>query len=796
MTLPSTTRKSPTYTGNGSLVSYAFTFKVFAAADLRVTIADTGGNESILVLNSSVLVTLNADQDATPGGSVRYAVAGVATALPTGYKLVITGQGLLAEQPTDLPVGGNFDPLQIENALDRLTMLIQQVQELTGRALVFSPSDTAGSALPPAASRASKVIGFDSNGTLVMLSPGGGTATDVETKLLNGASNSEGPGMIVFNPARSYPAGTVGALLAPFKPNLVGDGVTDNFTNLQAVLTAAGASGRAVYIEGVASGLFYRVTDELVVPDNVVVYGDGYASCVKQVTREKNVFRLGNRSELRNIRIQGDGVTSGGVDFLKNNGVVIDTKKNARVMFCWIHGFEFNGILCRNTTGLTIQGNVIFENAYSINAGSDICLYSDVGSIRTVITGNFVLSNNSQGIWVNALGLDTDIAVTNNFACPVDTNGVIITGVSIARRHSFMLGYVGGTDFGGRITCSNNISLCTRQTGVYWQSATPGGGSVTISHNYVRLVGVNALQPALAGGVYLAAQGPSDVVIGNIIEDMPQTGFVTAAGINMQPSGVVSAGNCTLISGNAINNTAGHGIYVGAKSQNVKVTDNEVNGHTQPAYIYVGGGGFTGGGTLEFSGNRSYSPTAAVAGIYISRDVATPKLIIKGNVLNGFNNTTATTANSGIFIRDWDQAYRVEANTLINFYGGVGSDNYANGTTTVPRFLNNEYHSCNAAYHLASVAGAGRLVTEGDVLVGTSTHQSPALLSGSRVVYPGVKLSHTAWQIWHNAVPTTGTWAVGDHIKQSVPAGGQPKGWGCSVAGIAGVATWLSEGNY
>ncbi len=43
------------------------------------------------------------------------------------------------------------------------------------------------------------------------------------------------------------------------------------------------------------------------------------------------------------------------------------------------------------------------------------------------------------------------------------------------------------------------------------------------------------------------------------------------------------------------------------------------------------------------------------------------------------------------------------------------------------------------------------------------------------------------------AVPSTGTWSVGDRTANSTPASGQPKGWICTVAGTPG--TWISEGN-
>lgn len=43
------------------------------------------------------------------------------------------------------------------------------------------------------------------------------------------------------------------------------------------------------------------------------------------------------------------------------------------------------------------------------------------------------------------------------------------------------------------------------------------------------------------------------------------------------------------------------------------------------------------------------------------------------------------------------------------------------------------------------------------------------------------------------AAPTTGTWAAGDRMIQSVPTVGQPKAWVCTVSGTPG--TWVSEGN-
>jgi hypothetical protein len=118
---------------------------------------------------------------------------------------------------------------------------------------------------------------------------------------------------------------------------------------------------------------------------------------------------------------------------------------------------------------------------------------------------------------------------------------------------------------------------------------------------------------------------------------------------------------------------------------------------------------------------------------------------------------------------------------------------YCNATTVTPRFINNQFISCDAAYHISSLAGAGRIIGEGDTLDGTATYQATTLLAGSRAVWAGIRISEALVQASLNATPATGTWAVGDRVQQSVPVAGQPKGWLCTVAGAPG--TWVSEGN-
>ena len=102
MTIPSTPRKAGPFLGNGATTSFPFAFKVFGPADIKVVIANSAGVEITLALNSDYSVTLNPNQDTSPGGVVTYPLSG--SPLQPGSKLSITGN-ISYDQPLDLHRG-------------------------------------------------------------------------------------------------------------------------------------------------------------------------------------------------------------------------------------------------------------------------------------------------------------------------------------------------------------------------------------------------------------------------------------------------------------------------------------------------------------------------------------------------------------------------------------------------------------------------------------------------------------------------------------------------------------------
>lgn len=193
MSISSTDRVAGPYAGNGVATAFPFDFKVFERSDVLVAFVSAAGVASTLVLDSDYTVTLNADQDVEPGGTVT-----LSAPLATGATLTVTSQ-VPATQPVVLTNLGAFLPAVINGALDRLTILIQQAQGLFSRALALPASETGGNAsIPGTAERAGKFLAFDELGRPTVAVPVVDSAADVRVDLASAASG-KGAEMVSFD---------------------------------------------------------------------------------------------------------------------------------------------------------------------------------------------------------------------------------------------------------------------------------------------------------------------------------------------------------------------------------------------------------------------------------------------------------------------------------------------------------------------------------------------------------------------------------------------------------------------
>ncbi len=183
MTISSSDRVAGPFAGNGVTTAFPFSYKVFTREDVTALLSD-GLTETPLVLDSDFSVSINADQNANPGGTVTYPVSG--SPMSASYTLTLSSD--LAElQPLSLSNQGGFYPKVIENAFDRCVILLQQLRSIADRTLRFPLSDTGVStALPPRDARANNLLGFDSDGEIVAVLPAAQSATALQLLLAGG----------------------------------------------------------------------------------------------------------------------------------------------------------------------------------------------------------------------------------------------------------------------------------------------------------------------------------------------------------------------------------------------------------------------------------------------------------------------------------------------------------------------------------------------------------------------------------------------------------------------------------
>jgi hypothetical protein len=158
MTVSSTTTKV-SYAGNGATTVFAYTFKIFAAADLEVVLRSAAGVEAVQTITTHYTVS-GAGADA--GGNVTFVTA------PASGVTVIIRRALALTQGTDYVENDPFPANSHEDALDRLTFITQQMQEELDRSIKASVTNTISTVefSTSAADRANKLFSFDSSGDL------------------------------------------------------------------------------------------------------------------------------------------------------------------------------------------------------------------------------------------------------------------------------------------------------------------------------------------------------------------------------------------------------------------------------------------------------------------------------------------------------------------------------------------------------------------------------------------------------------------------------------------------------
>lgn len=136
MAVSSEVRSAGPFVGDGTTRTFTFSFKIFDKSQVKVLTSTDGGDSETTVDDALYSVTLNDDQDVTPGGSVT-----MTTAPAVGVRLSILS-AVPYVQTMVLTNRGGFYPDLINDAVDRAVILSQQNREMLERTVrVPSTSD-------------------------------------------------------------------------------------------------------------------------------------------------------------------------------------------------------------------------------------------------------------------------------------------------------------------------------------------------------------------------------------------------------------------------------------------------------------------------------------------------------------------------------------------------------------------------------------------------------------------------------------------------------------------------------
>jgi hypothetical protein len=177
----STTTTAVSAAGDGSTTDFTFTFEILAAEDLKViVVTDSTGAESEKTLTTDYTV---AGVGQVNGGTVTFV-----TAPASGETVHIKRGNMALTQPTNYTPNDPFPAETHENALDRVALQIQQINEKLGRAIVRSETDSASAQLPINETIKGKTLAFNETTGAVEAGPSvadvgtvSGIAADIAT---------------------------------------------------------------------------------------------------------------------------------------------------------------------------------------------------------------------------------------------------------------------------------------------------------------------------------------------------------------------------------------------------------------------------------------------------------------------------------------------------------------------------------------------------------------------------------------------------------------------------------------
>jgi hypothetical protein len=177
------------FTGNGSTVDFAFSWPFLETSDIEVIIRTVAtGAEDVLTETTEYSISA-VNNDYSSGGTVTTVATYTSASQITIRRAIPETQnaGLIDTDSSVLRIDA------LEDAYDKLTMLIQQLSEENARQITIPRSDVGITVeLDDSVSRASQVLGTDSAGNITLFSsvPSGSVSISAYMQTVNAAADA------------------------------------------------------------------------------------------------------------------------------------------------------------------------------------------------------------------------------------------------------------------------------------------------------------------------------------------------------------------------------------------------------------------------------------------------------------------------------------------------------------------------------------------------------------------------------------------------------------------------------
>lgn len=253
----STTASVVQYTGNGSAETFTYPFRILDQDHLVVTVIDSFDEETVLDIGDDYTVTGVGNSS----GSVVLVDDGqdyldAEGDLDTGFSLIIRRVVPLT-QLTDIRNEGDYYAETHEDVFDQLVMADQQQQVDIDKSLKAAANDDSAldMTLPPAAERASGVLGFDADGQPIVYA--GTIPSDVTVSAFGET--------LVDDTDAAAARVTLGGV-----PTLTGSEVFTNKTLTAPLINGGTISGTQFTVRAIATASAIAATDDVVLVSTAV----------------------------------------------------------------------------------------------------------------------------------------------------------------------------------------------------------------------------------------------------------------------------------------------------------------------------------------------------------------------------------------------------------------------------------------------------------------------------------------------------------------------------------------------